>query len=153
MKCLLIVMLCALVGGCIGSTLKDFWAENPGSPVYIVDDDGDGVPEALASKDGELAGTREQFTEAGIFDEHIGALLGLFGGGAATGLYRLLKPAKRTLHAEAMFRGVVGAVQKVREEGSISTETMAVINNILKEVTAGIPGIKEAIAKAKETNM
>lgn len=165
MKCLLIAMLCALVVvGCMGPVLKAFQKENPGKPAYpVYDKPNDGIPDAYAydnDNDGvpetEVAGSREQLEQVGFLGDNIGALLALaLGGTGLTGLARYwsrLQPLKRLAHAEAMFTGVVGSVQKVRESKDITPDVLAVINQILKEAQGEIVGIKEAIAKAKETN-
>ena len=166
MKCLLIVMLCALVvTGCIGPVLKAFQTENPNATIVAIDDEPkDGVIDAYGADDDgdgesdrEVPGSRERFEQAGFLDENIELLLGTlvtFGiPGTLIGKYwGKIKPMKRLAHTEGMFNGVVGSVQKVRESGKIDAATLAVINQILREAQGEIIGIKEAIAKAKETN-
>ncbi|NLF30561.1 MAG: hypothetical protein GX591_06705 [Planctomycetes bacterium] len=154
-----------LLTGCMGG-LEPLAA---GAPTVALDEDGDGVPEALvyADADGrpltdpatggpaEVPLSRERFAAAGGVDTAVAGLLetlGMLGvplAGGVGALWGRARPARRALHAETLFRGLVGAVQHARENGGLSADALAQLDAALSDANAQVAGLNRAIALAK----
>ncbi len=158
---IMLIVLCAVfVGGC-ASVLKEFRQENPNAAIVIIDEDGDGLPEAYgADEDGdgvsdrEIPGSREQFEQAGMLDGNIGLLLATIAtvfpaAGILGRLSDKIKPTKRTLHWQAMTKGLIKSFQTVRESGEIDADTLKVINQALHTVQKEIVGLETVVATFK----
>ena len=163
MKKKLLVFSLLLVGGCAGisSLVDDFKADNPDASIVAIDEDGDGLPEALGSDtngdglvDEELPGSRAYFAEAELFDQGISDLLLTLGlsipfAGIAGKFWGAYKPAKRAVNAERLFKGVVDSVQRVRESGKLDVDSIKAVNAALHEAQQQVKGLEKAIAMAK----
>ncbi len=160
---LLTVMLA--LTGCMGAI--DLPAS--GAPAVGLDEDGDGAPEALvyADADGEpltdpatggpaeVPGSRERLAAGGRVDTTVAGLLetlGVLGVPLAAGagaLWGRAKPVKRALHAETLFRGLVGAVQHARTHGGLDTKALARLDAALAGANSQVEGLNRAIAMTK----
>ena len=161
----LIILMTGALTGCMGA--MDLPAS--GVPTVELDEDGDGAPEALvyADADGrpltdpatgraaEVPGSRERFAAGGRVDATVAGLLeslGLLGVPLAAGagaLWGRAKPVKRALHAETLFRGLVGAVQHARTHGGLDATALAQLDAALSGANSQVAGLNRAVDLAK----
>ena len=178
-KWIALILICAFVGGCAGFTkfsqsAEEFFEDNPkvdpGSAVDFdvtgdgswdftgFDGDGDGEPDLDSSgKPIELPGSRERFAQAGQLDLTIAGLLGavgLFGvpgGAVAQRLWLRFRPAKRTVHAENVIRGMILSAEKIRQSAK-DNKPMAIgeLNKIFAAVAKDVPGFINTVEQVKK---
>jgi len=140
-----------------------------GAPAVALDEDGDGVADALVYADGdgrpltepstggtvEVPGSRARFAAGGRVDTSIAGLLetlGVLGVPLAAGagaLWGRAKPVKRALHAETLFRGLVGAVQHARTHGGLDATALAQLDAALSGANSQVAGLNRAVDLAK----
>ena len=172
MACMFLMGIGLSLNGCQGvsSALDLFRAENPELRTKAVDEDGDGVTDVFVQTDKqgnvlvdpdtnlpkEVDGTRAALSAAGESDLALGDLLqtvGLLCGvplaGVAGRFIGRYKPAKRSALLWTHFKGLVGAVQEVRTNGTLSTQGLEALNKALTSLNKQVTGLNPAIDAAK----
>ncbi|MFW6145749.1 MAG: hypothetical protein ACOC7R_00280 [Planctomycetota bacterium] len=164
-RLMLSILMTVALTGCMGA-LDPTASE---APTVALDEDGDGAPEVLVYADAEgrpladpatggpaeVPGSRERLAAGGRLDASVAGLLetlGLLGVPLAAGagaLWGRAKPVKRALHAETLFRGLVGAVQHARTHGGLDAKTLTRLDATLAGANSQVTGLNRAIALAK----
>ena len=163
-----LLMLMTLSGCGLKNVAMDYLADNPDANIVMIDDDGDGLADALGvDQDGdgkadtdetgtaiEVPESREHFAEATAADTGLETILALVAAlvpitGVGATLVARLKPAKRIAHHAAMATGLVKSVENIRLAAKKNKLSLEDMNKLLYEVQKNIPGMIDTVREIK----